>query len=403
MLVLRRFLASLGFVAVLAVATPPASAQCGPDGLNGPCCTAAFATIPQIPGLQMDCRSICYNNCNVSQNFLDCINLGPLIPATSGGAVQCGVYDMRFRVKQCGTANFLYNGSMKAFFSRTWEEFPVAGATPIQVWRFIINGDLIPTPLLVGICRRPACTTQYTRVYFSGYIDYAFDCNTGGWKAAFAVTHGCDGIHHRPGTARPAPALGFHATRSFAIVGPGTGFVASTAGPMSDGAITSGSFRMNSWAPAPAAVCTTREPATGSFIAGNQYCFCNTAGSPQFINSTVGAGSACGSAVSPDPNMSFIQMRLGGWNVPTAFPGNEFALFDFGFLRYVNGCPAPAATTEWFEGGETVGGFMAVDLTGVLLDPEFEDLGSCNNSPTSPAIKIGAPHISNFILNFNLP
>jgi hypothetical protein len=46
---------------------------------------------------------------------------------------------------------------------------------------------------------------------------------------------------------------------------------------------------------------------------------------------------------------------------------------------------------------------MAVDINGLLLDPEFEDLGSCNNSITNPAIRIGAPHVSDYILNFNLP
>jgi hypothetical protein len=33
----------------------------------------------------------------------------------------------------------------------------------------------------------------------------------------------------------------------------------------------------------------------------------------------------------------------------------------------------------------------------------FENLGSANNSITDPAVKIGAPHVSNCILNFNLP
>jgi hypothetical protein len=77
-------------------------------------------------------------------------------------------------------------------------------------------------------------------------------------------------------------------------------------------------------------------------------------------------------------------------------------LFDFGYLSYVNGCTA-TTSQEWFEGGETVGGYPATAFTGLPLDPEFEDLGSSNNSTTNPAIRIGAPHFANYLLNFNLP
>ena len=41
----------------------------------------------------------------------------------SGGAIQCGVYDLRFRVKTCGAPTFLWEGVLKAFYSRTWNEF----------------------------------------------------------------------------------------------------------------------------------------------------------------------------------------------------------------------------------------------------------------------------------------
>ena len=64
----------------------------------------------------------------VSQNFLHCVNLSPLYPATAGGAVLCGVYDVRFKVKNCGTPTFIWNGALKAYYSRTWQEFPVVGS-----------------------------------------------------------------------------------------------------------------------------------------------------------------------------------------------------------------------------------------------------------------------------------
>jgi hypothetical protein len=399
-----RFFGSFALVTALALAAPPARSQCGPDGLDGgPCCASTFATVPAIPAMQTDARWLCFNGCQVTQNFLDCVTLGPVLPATGGGAVLCGVYNIRFRVKTCGTTNYLWNGSVKAFYSRTWQESSVVGAVNLQVWRFVVNGDLIPTPLLpTGPCRKPACTSLYTRIYFSGYIDYAFDCLSGGWQVAFALSHECDSIHHRLGTARPAPSSGLHPSRSFSIVGPGSTFVPSSSGTVrSDGPINAEAVRWNNWTPAPQA-CTFEEPTIGSFLALNEFCFCTATGPNQYIATFVNANGACGSSVAPDPVMPLMQKRIGGWTSTTQYPGPEFVLFDFGYLRYVNGCTA-TSSQEWFEGGETVGGFQAVSFTGLPLDPEFEDLGSCNNSTSNPAIRIGAPHVSNYLLNFNLP
>jgi hypothetical protein len=403
MLALPRIFGSLVFVACLALATAPARAQCGPDGLSpGPCCTVANAIVPPIPAMQLDCRWLCFNGCNVSQNFLDCVNLGPLVPATGGGALICGAYDVRFRTRTCGTTNFLWNGSLKAFYSRTWQESSIPGTVNLQVWRFVVNGDLIPSPLLpTGPCRKPACTSNYTRVYFSGYMDYAFDCINNTWSVAFAISHECDSVHHQAGTARPAPAGGLHPTRSFSIVGPGSTFAAAVAGPRSDGSITNEGVRWNNWALLPQS-CTFEEPATGAFLAQNEFCFCTATGPNQYIATFVNAGGACGSTVATPVGGQLMQKRIGGWTNPNQFPGVEFALFDFGRLTCVNGCTL-TTTVEWFEGGETVGGYLPIAFSGLALDPEFEDLGSSNNSFTAPAVKIGAPHVTNYLLNFNLP
>ena len=84
-----RLFGSFALAAILAIAAPRAQAQCGPDGLaGGPCCTAAIANIPAIPAMQLDCRSICFNGCNVSQQFLDCVNLGAHVPAMSGELIR---------------------------------------------------------------------------------------------------------------------------------------------------------------------------------------------------------------------------------------------------------------------------------------------------------------------------
>ena len=172
--------------------------------------------------------------------------------------------------------------------------------------------------------------------------------------------------------------------------------------PRSDGQITAEALRWNNWtAPAPQA-CTFEEPANGGFNAQNELCYCVATGPAQNISTNVDAVSVCGSQAVPSPIGAYMQKRVGGWTAAGSFPGIEYALFDFGWLSYRNACSA-TNSQEWFEGGETVGGYPAFSFTGTPLDREFEDLGSCNASATNPAIRIGAPHMADYLLYLNLP
>ena len=58
---------------------------------------------------------------------------------------------------------------------------------------------------------------------------------------------------------------------------------------------------------------------------------------------------------------------------------------------------------EWYEGSETIGGYPAFDFAGLTLGRQFEDIGSCNQSPTSMARRIGTPHVSYSVFAVNLP
>jgi hypothetical protein len=389
----------------LAVAAPPAAAQCGPDGLDGgPCCAPTNAILPAFPSLTTDSLFICYDNCQTSLVKTYCAILGPPIPMTVNGTTLCGVYNIRIRLVDCATGVGFWTGGVRAFYSRNWQESSAAGTVDLNVWRFVVNGDFSPTPLVPNTpCERPGCTVQYNRIYFSGHVDYALECATGNWKTAFALSHECDGIHHAPGTARPAPAIGLHPTRSFTMVGPGSTFVpAVTTVGQSNGPITNQAIRWNRWV-ATAPTCTFEERAQGIFQAQNPFCFCVTAAlTPQYVPTLVQAIGSCGSTINPSGMGPFLQKRLGGWTNPAQFPGVEQLLFDFGWLLTVDGCTG-TTSQEWYEGSETLKGFPALDFFGLPLDPQFEDLGSSNLSTTSAAVQIGAPHFSNVLLNFNLP
>jgi len=398
-----KWCSAIALTLACALTSSPSRAQCGPDGLDGPCCGVANANIPFIPSITQDMRWICFDQCLPALNNLYCVKIGSPIPKSMGGGQLCGVYSIRFTVTNCGAVASLYNGKCDANYQRTWLETPVAGAAPIQVYRFLVNGDFAATAAVPNTpCDRPGCTVQYNRVYFTGYIDYALNCATNSWTAAFGLTHECDGIHHAAGTVRPAPAAGFHPSRSFTMVSPGATFAVNSTAPIqSDGPIIQQAMRWNDWTTAPM-ICRFREPTQGNLIAGNQFCFCNTAGAPQYINTMVTAQSACGSSVNPSPIGPFLQKRIGGWTVAASFPGPEFLLFDIGRLNHVNGCTG-VNSQEWFEGVETIGGYPATDFAGVALGRQFEDVESCNTSATNPATRIGAGHTPYYLLNFNLP
>jgi len=403
-----RLLPSVAFaLAAVLYASPPADAQCVPDGLDaGPCCGPAGANLPQFPPVMTDVRFICFDNCVPSLNNLYCANVGVPIPIQTGGAIMCGVYNIRIRLKTCGTNVFVWNGGVNAYYSRNWQESSVPGTVNLTVWRFVVNGDFAPLPPLpTSPCDRPGCLVQFSRVYFSGYIDYAFDCLSNTWRMSFALSHECDKIHHAPGTARPAPAAGsFHPTRSFSMVAPGSTFtVATAAGVQSNGPIIQEAMRWNDYSTAPQ-ICRFEERAQGIFQAGNTFCFCAgpPPANPQYIDTMVSAQGACGSSVVPSPNGPFTQKQIGGWTSATAWPGQEFVLFDFGWLDTKNGCIG-TGRPEWYEGGETIGGFPATDFAGVALGRQFEDLGSARFSFINPAVRIGAPHVCEYLLNFNLP
>jgi len=388
----------------LALFATRASAQCGPDGLDGgPCCAPTGVILPTFPSRMMDVDYICYDGC-VPQSVTYCANIGPPLPiAGQGGVVQCGAYNIRIRLRFCGTNNFVWLGFVNAYYSRNWQASSIPGTLDLNVWRFVINGDFLPTTFLPNNPReRPPCLSTYTRVYFSGHIDYALNCTTGVWQAAFSLSHECDGIHHMPGSARPAPAGGLHPTRSYSIVGPGSTFTPMSVSPLrSDGPIVQQAMRWNNWALVPSA-CIFEEHAQGTLAAQNEFCFCFTPGPTQYVATQVNANGSCGSAVFPSPAGLFLQKRLGTWTSPTVFPGDQFLLFDVGYMMNRNGCTG-LTTQEWFEGVETIRGFPAFDFAGLALAPEFEDLGTCNRSKTLPTVRIGAPHVCNFILNFNCP
>jgi len=403
-------LASLVFLAAAALAPDTARAQCVNDGFDTlPCCTPMSPTLPVIPAVSQSARFICFRDCNPVINQGLCVDIDPPQPVNAGGIV-CGLYTIKFKIKVCGGAQpILWQGNLRAHYSRNWQESQPG--QPYGVWRFLLNGDLKPTAFLLSSAQGgnpnavPVCRSSFgNNVYVSGYIDYAYECGTiNPWVAAWNLNHECDTLHHQFGDPRPAPAAGLHPTRSFSWLGPGAGFVVNTTTTLTpSGALLGQAIRWNDWSTLPN-ICRAEESATGNVMTFGPFCICTlSSGSPgQFENTAPLTNGACGSQIQPSP-VIFACKRIGQWTTPNVFPGLEYLNFAIGELGYQNGCTG-AFSSEWFEGAATLGGFTATDYSGNPLGRVFMDLGSCNKNPGNMAKRVGVPHVTQAIVNLNLP
>ncbi len=389
----------------------PLRAQCVTDGLEiPPCCTPASVTLPVFPAISDSSKFVSFKGCTtqIDQNL--CVDIDAPIPANSGGVI-CGLYLIKYKVKLCGSGTVLWKGTMRAQYSRNWQETDSSGLT-LGVWRFLLNGDFRPTTFLLGSTSSsnviPPCQASFGgRVYVAGYIDYAFDCTNLTWSAAWAFNHDCDSIHHPSGSARPAPAGGFHPTRSYTFLGPGTSFVVDPVGtPVGAGAIVQEAARWNDWSSLPN-ICTGEEPvSTGLMQFVRQFCPCNPVpgANAQYDETEFRFNGACGTSgqtLLPQV-VPFLQKRIGSWVVPATFPGQEALSIDMGNMNYDNGCTG-ISSVEFFEGVTTVGGFPAFTYTLTPLGRQAVDLGSSNRNPVNLIRQVGKPHVSQYILNMNAP
>ena len=379
-----------------------------PDNLDSaPCCTPVGVNLPAFPQISQGSKFICFNNCNTQVNQNLCVTIGAPRPAFSGGALVCGVYTVNFRVTTCGGAMpALWQGTMRAQYSRNWIEANTAGSA-FGVWRFLLNGDLRATATLqanpgwASPNVRPACYSTFNAIYVSGYIDYAFDCANATWSASWALNHDCDANHHPAGSPR---AGAFHPTRSWTFLGPNAGFVVDPVATITANGMSSHeAFRWNDWSSAPA-ICRAEEPNNGLFVSQGNVCPCG-AGGVQYDNTLVSVAGVCGSTMRTlnPPAVQLLQKRIGRWTNPLVFPGLQELSVDMGDMDYFNIC-SMATTVEYFEGVTTVGGFgTPFDYMGNPLFPTFVDLASSNRSPTNMSRRVGVPHVTQFIAGMNLP
>lgn len=392
-----------------------AAAQCPkPDLLDGgPCCAQAQLNLPFFPNFQQGSIEICWRDCNVNgviPYVARWSNLNFAAGGVGGLVPPCGETMATLELRAGGVLQWA--GKMRMLYSRTWMETG-PGGFPIQVWRFLINGDLqqMATTMLVP-CPVPPCAPLHGgRVRVTGYMDQAMSCAIvpSTFQRAWMLTHACDFIDHAPGFPR---AGAFHPDRSYSWVGPSAGFVPGPLQPIEGTPAAGSPFEAmrdrNLLGPPPGiASCIFEERALHVLTPNNQFCMCGAPGTNQFMLGNLSVNGACGSTITT-PGFPFlpgyISMGIGAWTIPGTFPGLEQLRWNAGGYNHFDACTG-ALTQEVYYGVTTIGGFAAQQLlsTGVggPLPLRFIDQANSLMPPTGPGTVMNIPYVSDHILNLN--
>ena len=418
----RRYpFALAGLVLVgLGMLAPSTHAQCttGPDGLEfqGTCCALSQPNLPAFPSVTLqDMQYICWRNCNVSRNRNLCVDIAAPTPHIfpNGAAAGCGIVDIPIVTKSCGAnPRTIFSGTLLGTYVKTWQEATVAPGPPdVQVWRFMVNGDLTASSFVINRYGNNRCVPQCyssfnNQVYFAGYIDYRFECTTSVWRVEWALNHECDAGIHNADSARPAPAAGFHPRRSFTFVGPSP-FIPTLGTPVFAGPAVQENFRSIGFTGLNPVNCFVDDPiATGTATLLGDFCMCNANGALQYARTDLNGFTQCLSFFnlpSQGSNKDFMQKRIGYFLAPDDTP-LRFLVLNMGDLEIDDFCQT-RSTVEYFEGVCTFGTNLSFtfDANGnpIPIGPNLLDTGSSTDVNGSK-LK-GAPHYTDKLLNLNTP
>ena len=394
-------------VLALAGLVAPAAAQCPmPDLLDGgPCCSIAQENLPFFDRWKQDSQQICWLDCDVDALIGLSARWSQLKPLNTG--VHCGRYRARLRLYDSG-GTIAWKGKILFTYSRTWFEDDGVSQR-FQVWRFLINGNLKPADPTATPCPAPVCAAAFgNRVRFTGYVDYALDCNNGTWSHSWMATHACDSIDHAAGFPRAGGAL--HPDRSYTFVGPAAGFVA---GPLQTAEGGSGGLEAvrRNIIPTPGqpdTFCQFEERIQFALDPTGQFCLCGPSTAPtQWQQSVLVLDGACGTGIKTPGGPflpGFLSMGIGSWTDFTTYPGLEVVRFNAFNGDYFEPCTG-TTKSEVFYGVTTIRGYPATEIIntglGNPLPPTFIDQGNSIRLGNGVSTVMNIPYVSDHILNLN--
>lgn len=375
-------------VLTLFALVPTSQAQCfGDDNLGSvPCCTPTFANLPTFPATSLESQGICWDACQLSAQTCMKVSLGAPMPSL------CSTFTAPIETFDCAGAPLL-KGLVTLDYTRTWEETPVIGAAPTQVWRFAAKVDMAASTVATPGCPVPACSLlPGSTAFYYGYVDYALNCATGAFDTAIVLYHGCDKFIHDPAYSSVPGA--FHPTRTFAIVGPDTAanpFVPGIALPPGGALLNEAMRRVT---PDPIGSCFAEEHIQqGVFQPLITGCLCPLGFQPpQQAGNHLEATGICGGAFKSlnlwplVPWFELTTTSIGRWSNGSSYPGPEHASVAEGLVLYDDACDPTGITLQTFDifyGALTQGGYAIPPTPVMVLTDRFLDLASNYSLPTS--------------------
>ena len=369
---------TLASLAGLLALNLPALAQCPtPDNLDGPCCAPTAANFPRLESFSHEAKSICWLRCDID-NVDDCTAEWRF--PTGGLPDPCRIDSAVLRMRDAA-GDIKWRGRLRAQYSRTWLELDSTVGAEYQVWRFLLFGDMRPSPGPDPCPVPPSAAAHGNRVKFTGYIDVAVHCATGERSYAWMLTHACDAIDHITGFPRGGT---FQPDRSYTFVGPGAGFVVSPIVPGEGGGSPFGAVRrVTRVAGSFNLTCETRERIDHFLQPMDRFCLCQ-GNFEQWQISSIQAGGGCGSSFAAQNAFipGFLSMGIGGWTDPTTYPGVESLRWNAAGYQYFDGCDG-VSREEVFFGVTTIEGYAAFDVGtfgGTALPLTFIDQGNAQRN-----------------------
>ena len=400
----KTILRTLTVIPMLLTAASTLHAQCIiPDNLDGgPCCDVTKVHLPVFPKFQQEMLDITWHSCQAEQTRTRVVSWDSPNPFGN----PCGGF--RSRVSIMDPAGLVWYGKLNLTYARTWAEQKVNGEL-MQVWRFLVNGDMLPGDAAGAI---PPCAGAVSKgVRFTGYVDWARTCQTQEWENAWMLTHSCDGLDHIAGFPR---AGAFHPDESYTFVGPASGFSISTALTLGSGGGLFESMRRIHREYIPGTFtfprCVYEERATSQITTGDRFCGCSPGGTmAQYEISQAHVQGGCGSQASTTssemlPGSGIISMSIGTWTDPNIYPGVEGLLWNVAEYTYADACTAKTQV-EIFYGVATLGGFDARSITvnGIHTPLPSTFLDQANSIRRKKHKTVGnIPFVSSHIINLNL-
>lgn len=414
MKLMKLFAIVLGF-ALMAVA--PVSAQCGiDDGLAGPCCTPANPNLPIFPALQTTGRGGVIRDCNVEAQF-------PTGTVVTNFPIIDDYYLMQISINGGGVV--INNATFFAKYSRTWMELSSAGV--VQVWRFLVNGDVPYTVNAASVPGLPAPISAFPPfnlpVHFNGAVDYAMLCGTTNWNVAYWLTHGCPTEMHAPWSAVPIPAAVGWPRRVYHFAAPGN-INYGVAGPGPIGFIGGEAVRTSAVNTAGTYQSSTEIPIFpgGNLNTGPAYCQCALGpGALRNTDQTMTGITGCVGAIFPFntfpvPGILPTGMRATalGSHIGALAPGQFYPSIgtrvnhELAVLQYTPPCPQILPSFVHLYGGVATSGtspiqsFTSVPPVAGVIAHQI-DLGNMLVMGGGGwQIGFGALYISDLVWNFSI-